>query len=259
MIQTMQRGPELIREIDEAKAIEPRLWWLGHSGFVVKYYDIIFYVDPYLSGPRSPLNPAMVDHADMILCTHVHAPHMDPHSLPAMLAASPKAKVILPKSAAPHAHSIGIDYQRMTTTDSDLRVEYFKNGMYARVYAVPSAHPQLDYTPLGGYPYLGYLVRCGNVTVYHAGDCVPYEGLAQRLKPYNVTVALLPISGPNFTVEEASQLASEIGAAWLVPMHYADREPLEQFTNQMLFFRPSQRFKTFECGEGWQIPVNESS
>jgi L-ascorbate metabolism protein UlaG (beta-lactamase superfamily) len=254
MLPILQRGPELINEIDSADAIQPRLWWLGHSGFVIKYYDIIFYVDPYLSRADSPLNPAMVDHADMILCTHAHAPHLDPHTVPAMLGASARAKVIIPKSAAEHAHSIGIEYHRMTTTDSDLRVEYFKNGTYARVYAVPSAHPELDYTPLGGYPYLGYLVRCGGVTIYHAGDCVPYESLVQRLRPYNVTIALLPISGPNFTVEQAAQLAEQIGARWLVPMHYDDRDALELFTNQMLFFRPSQRFKTFECGEGWQVP-----
>jgi len=259
MTHTMERGPELIREIDTAEATRPRLWWLGHSGFVVKYHDIIFYVDPHLSGLQSPLDPAMVHHADMILCTHAHASHLDLRTVQAILAASPRAKVVIPKSAAEHAHAMGIDYQRMTTTDSDLRVEYFKNGMYARVYAVPSAHPQLDHTPLGGYPYLGYLVRCGDVTIYHAGDCVPYETLAQRLKPYNVTVALLPISGPNFTAEEAAQLASEIGAEWLVPMHYSAPEPLEHFTHQMLFFRPSQRFKTFECGEGWQIPANEGS
>ena len=41
----------------------------------------------------------------------------------------------------------------MTTTDSGLRIEYFKDNLYARVYAVPSAHPQLDWTPAGGYPY----------------------------------------------------------------------------------------------------------
>jgi L-ascorbate metabolism protein UlaG (beta-lactamase superfamily) len=257
MLSPIQRGPELIREIDLAESIRPRLWWLGHSGFVIKYYDIVFYLDPFLSHAGSPLNPAMVDHADMILCSHAHAPHLDPHSVPAILQASQRAKVVIPKSVAQHARSIGIDYDRMTTTDADLRVEYFKNGMYARVYAVPSAHPQLDYTPLGGYPYLGYLVRCGGITIYHAGDCVPYESLVQRLKPYNVTVALLPISGPNFTVEEAAELATAIGAQWLIPMHYHDEQPVTQFVNQMLFFRPSQRFKTFQCGEGWQVPAAE--
>ncbi|MBV6432873.1 MAG: hypothetical protein IANPNBLG_03020 [Bryobacteraceae bacterium] len=268
MLQPVKQGGSLLAEIDQAEAVRPRLWWLGHCGFVVKYFDIIFYLDPMLSDSparraASPLRPEEVRHADLVLCSHAHGGHMDPATLPALLAASTQAKVVLPKSAARHALSIGIGYQRMTTTDSGLRVEYFKRGAYARVYAVPSAHPELDYTPLGGYPYLGYLVRCGEYTFYHAGDTVPYDGLAARLRPYNVSVAMLPIGGRergNFTIEEASTLAAEIGARWLVPMHYgtAGDNNIEQFVEYMLFHRPEQRFKVFACGEGWQVPPTDA-
>lgn len=246
----------LIDEIGQAESIRPRLWWLGHSGFAIKYYDIIFYLDPLLAD-QTLMDPSQVSHADMILCSHSHPRHMNSATLQAMLQASSRAKVVVPKSTAEHARSIGIPFERMTTTDSDLRVEYFKNGMYARVYAVPSAHPELDYTPLGGYPYLGYLVRCGDVTFYHAGDCVPYDSLAARLRPYNVTVAILPIEGPNFTVEQSTQLAAEIGARWLVPMHYASEETVGRFVDHMLFHAPLQRFKIFRRGEGWQVPKEE--
>ena len=102
----------------------------------------------------------------------------------------------------------------MTTTDSGLRVEYWKDNLYGRVYAVPSAHPQLDWTATGGNPYLGYLIRFGRWTIYHAGDCAPYESLADRLRPFNVSVALLPVGGGNHSVIEAAQLASDIGARW---------------------------------------------
>jgi L-ascorbate metabolism protein UlaG (beta-lactamase superfamily) len=149
----------------------------------------------------------------------------------------------------------------MTTTDAGLRIEYFRDGDYIRVYAVPSAHPTLDYTPLGGYPHLGYLIRCGGITIYHAGDSLPYDSLADSLRPYSVTVAILPVDGPangNFTVEQASTLAEQIGAQWLVPMHYGTFAPAgdeaNRFIDHMLFHRPSQRFKIFHCGEGWTVP-----
>lgn len=267
MPQPVRRGAALIEEINRAAAVDPWLWWLGHCGFVVKYYDIIFYLDPLLSNQHgrpmaSPLSPAEVSHADLILCSHPHPGHLDPDAVAGILAASKRAKLVLPKSAAEHARSIGIEYHRMTTTDSDLRVEYFKHGVYARVYAVPSAHPELSWTPMGGYPCLGYLIRCGGYTFYHAGDGVPYQELAARLKPYNVTVAMLPIGGNgNFTVEQAAQLAEEIGARWLVPMHYAavdEDDAIQRFIDHMLFHRPEQRFKVFECGEGWQIPPLDS-
>jgi L-ascorbate metabolism protein UlaG (beta-lactamase superfamily) len=243
----------LIEEMNATEAASPTLWWLGHCGFAVKYRGMVFYIDPCLSRTQK-LDPAGVTNADLILCTHAHAGHMDPATLPAMLAASPRAKVVLPKSAAEHARSIGIPYERMTTTDSDLRIEYFKDGLYGRVYAVPSAHPELNWTPIGGYPQLGYLIRFGACTIYHAGDCRPYDGIVERLRPYSVTVALLPINGGgNFSVSEAAELAENIGARWAVPMHY-DASGATRFIDHMLGFRPTVGFKVFQPAERWQIP-----
>jgi L-ascorbate 6-phosphate lactonase len=261
MIQPVNGGRQLLEEIEGARCAAPRLWWLGHSGFVLKYLHAIVYVDPFLSGSHAerlvapPFAGQDVRHAGLVLCTHAHPGHLDRETVPAMLAGSRRAKVVIPLSAAGHAHSLGIDYHRMVTTNAGLRVEFLDD----RIYAVPSAHPQLDWTPLGGYPYLGYLVRFGPYSIYHAGDCVPYETLAERLRPYNVTVALLPVGGSkNFEIAQAAGLAEQIGARWLVPMHY-DMFPgcavnVDRFLEHMLGHHPAQRFKVFQCGEGWSIP-----
>lgn len=205
---------------------------------------------------EAPFRGEHISHAGLILATGGDSDHLDPSTVRAMLAASPRAKLVIPKSLAERANAMGIGHGRMVTTDSDLRVEYLDD----RIYAVPSARPQLDWTPLGGYPYLGYLIRFGRCTIYHPGDCVPYEGLAGRLRPYNVTVALLPISGrpSNFEIPEAAQLAEDIGAQWLIPMHYGmfDSAPRDSsgFLNHLLGHRPSQKFKILECGERWTVP-----
>ncbi len=261
MIQPVNGGRQLLAEIEQTPCPAPRLWWLGHSGFAIKYRQAIVYVDPLLSAGRGerlvapPFAGGEVAHAGLVLCTHAHAGHMDPETVPAMLAASRRAKVVMPLSAAAHAHGLGIPYQRMVTTNADLRVEYLDD----RIYAAPSAHRALDWTPQGGYPYLGYLVRFGSCTIYHAGDGVPYERLAARLLPYNVTVALVPIGGEgNFSIREAAQLAGQIGAEWLVPMHYdmfaGCRVEIDRFVDHLLGQHPAQRFKVFECGEGWSVP-----
>ncbi|MBI1786550.1 MAG: MBL fold metallo-hydrolase [Acidobacteria bacterium] len=265
MRQPVNHGRVLLEEIELAHCPVPSLWWLGHAGFVLKYKAAILYVDPCLSdaaGERltaAPFAGSDVTHARLVLCTHAHPDHLDPQAVPEILEASRGAKLVIPKSVAEHAHSLGISYHRMVTTDSNLRVEYLDD----RIYSVPSAHDQLDWTPLGGYPYLGYLVRFGGATIYHAGDCVPYDSLVDRLRPYTVTVALLPVSGRagdcgNFEIAEAAQLAEDIGARWLVPMHYGTLAratvDIDRFIEHMLFHRPEQRFKVFECGEGWEIP-----
>ena len=267
MDEPVKQGPNLLEEIENTEAASPALWWLGHSGFVIKSRDIVFYVDPCLSDLpgrtrtlQAPLKGEQVINADMILCTHKHDGHMDPNALPAMIKASPRCRVVMPKSAAGHAFAVGIPYERMTTTDSDLRVEYFKAGLYGRVYSVPSAHPDLDWTPLGGYPNLGYIIRFGDINIYQAGDCSLYEGIVDRLRPYAVTVAMLPISGNgNFDVTEAAQLAEDIGARWLVPMHYGtfagQNADINRFVDHMLGHRPSIGFKVFQAGERWIVPA----
>lgn len=250
----MPRGTALVEEMNATRTNTPTLWWLGHAGFAIKFATITFYIDPRLSTPYAPLQPQQATNADMILCTHEHAGHMDPATLSAMLEASPKAKVVLPKSKADFAHqSMNIPYERMTTTDNGLRIEYFKDSLYGRVYSVPAAHPELEWHPIGGFPRLGYLIRFERITIYHAGDTLCYEGLADRLKPYNPTVAILPIGGTNnMTIPQGAELARQIGARWLIPMHYEDPNG---FIEHMLGHRPAQKFKVFaEPGEQWTIP-----
>lgn len=245
-------GRELAEDIERAECLSPALWWLGRGGFALKYKKAIIYVDPNLSALDAPIQAAHITHAGLILCTHLG--RLDPETARAILAASPRAKLVLPKSAASDANALGIHYHRMVTTDSGLRVEYLDD----RIYAVPSAHPELDWTPLGGYPYLGYLIRFGTATIYHPGDCVPYDGIVDRLRPYNVTVALLPVSGRphNFEIAEAAQLAEDIGAQWLVPIHYEAAPGIgDRFIEHMLGQRPAQRFKLFRQGEGWTVPA----
>jgi L-ascorbate metabolism protein UlaG (beta-lactamase superfamily) len=234
----------------------------------MRFATITVYIDPCLSTPAGcdrliapPLDPAHVSHADLILASHSDPVHLDAATLVPMLAASRRAKVVMPKSATESAYAAGVPYDRMTTTNADLRIEYFKDSLYGRIYAIPSANPGLDWTAAGGYPYLGYLIRFGRWTVYHAGDGAMYDGLAERLRPFNVNVALIPVGARSFAVSQAADLAAAIGATWLVPMGYGTFATTaggggeeSAFVSHMLGHRPEQPFKVFQCGEGWTVP-----
>lgn len=282
MTRPVQSGLALLRQIEQEPAATPTLWWLGHSGFVLKHRETILYIDPYLSDSQrdrfkkteyphdrltaAPLDPRLIRHADLVLATHAHGAHLDWGTLPYLLEASPQARLVLPKAAMGRASAFGIDYLRMVPTDGGLRVDYNKHGSLCQIIAVPSAHEKLDHSPADGYPYLGYVIRFGGWSIYHAGDCVPYDGLRERLRPLGVAVALLPINGRqpasgkpgNFTAEEAADLAAAMGARWLVPMHYGmfalNGADVSRFVDHLLGHRPAQRFKVFRCGERWSVP-----
>lgn len=251
MLKPVKTGAELIEEIDRTITPTPALWWLGESGFIMRFASITFYIDPRLSRAGAPLDPASIRHADLILATQ--AASLDAAGIGTMLEHSKSAKLVLPKSAAAAAHAAGIPFSRMTTTDADLRIEYFKDNLYGRVYAIPSANPELEWSADGGYPHLGYLIRFGRWTVYHPGASRPYEGLADRLRPFNVSVALLPVGDDRFSIPAAADLACAIGAPWMVPID-ADGTKENAFLDHMLGHRPEQQFKIFKCGEKWTVP-----
>ena len=105
------RGSQLLQQIENSRCERPAIWWLGHSDFVLKYRRSIFYIDTYLSdslGPNRPrlteppLRPDQITHASLVLCTHAHADHLDPGTVPTILEASRRAKVVIPKAIAEH-------------------------------------------------------------------------------------------------------------------------------------------------------------
>lgn len=242
----VKSGRALLEEIDRTISPTPALWWLGRTGFVFRFATITFYLDPNFSSQFNVLDASEIRNADLILSS---SGDFDVSGVAAMLESSKHAKLVLPRSAGRQARAAGIAYERMTTTDADLRIEYFKDSMYGRVYAVPSTVE----SSAEGYASLGYLIRFGRWTVYHAGNCVPYAALADRLRPYNVSVALLPVGAKNFSAAEASQLAASIGASWLVPM-LPGLEEENSFIAHMLGRHPEQAFKVFRPGEKWVVP-----
>ena len=235
----------LIREINEAQ-VEPgrlNIWWIGQEGYVFKSSTQIVYIDPYLSTyaeritkgkPNehvrinpAPMKPEDVTHADIVFCTHDHADHIDPESIPIIAAQSPGACFVVPEFARETMRSFGIDDHRIHTMkgDDELRL----NDIH--VYAVPAKHEQFDRDPQKGYPYLSYVIKIEGMTVLHAGDSIAYDGQVERLKKHKIDLAFVPINGRddfrhkldfegNFTCEEAIQFALDINAGWTIPMHY---------------------------------------
>ena len=229
-------GRQLIDDVDAAApaAGECAFWWLGQQGFIVKLAARVLYLDPYLS-PRADrrvpplLAGSDVTNADIILGTHDHIDHIDRPALPAMAAASPQARIVIPElRRAGLAHDLAIDPARFVGMDDGATVEL--GGV--RISAVASAHELLDRDAASGrYPYLGYVIEGGGVTIYHAGDCCMYEGLITKLRRWRFDLAFLPINGRdarrlrrgcigNMTYQEAADLAGAIEPRLTVPAHY---------------------------------------
>jgi L-ascorbate 6-phosphate lactonase len=235
----------LINEIDKTH-VKPgglRIWWIGQEGFVIKSASLVIYIDPYLSTyaekvtrgrpdehvriKPAPMQPEDVTHADIVLCTHDHADHIDPDSIPVIAARSPDARFVVPEAARETMLGFGIDDGRIHAMkgDDDLSLKEIK------VHAIPAMHEEFDKHPEKGHPYLSYVISIDGINIFHAGDTIRYHGQAERLRQTRIDLAFLPINGRddfrhgldfagNFDCEEAVRFARDINAGLTIPMHY---------------------------------------
>jgi L-ascorbate metabolism protein UlaG (beta-lactamase superfamily) len=214
------------------------LWWLGQSGFLVAWHGRHLLLDPYLSDSLTRkyaetdkphvrmtervIDPARLDFVEVVTASHGHTDHLDPDTLRAL----PQARLV-----APAAHrELATERAGRSPTGID-DGETVEAAGFA-VTAVPAAHEEIERDAAGRMLHLGYVVRCGPFALYHAGDTVPYDGLAERVLeaagPGGIDLALLPINGRaperrvagNLDGAEAAAVAAELGARLAVPMHF---------------------------------------
>jgi L-ascorbate metabolism protein UlaG (beta-lactamase superfamily) len=213
------------------------VWWLGQSGFLVCHRGECLVLDPYLSDSLTQkyaatdkphvrmtarvVDPALLDFVSVVTSSHNHTDHLDAETLQPLFTAAPAAKLVIAEA------NVGFVRQRIGAPLSDGRLVPIKEGERASIgaftfEAVPAAHEELS------PEYAGFVVSVGGFRIYHSGDTIPFAGMAERLRPFAVDLALLPINGRaperrvsgNLDGIEAAQLAHAIGARWVIPCHY---------------------------------------
>jgi L-ascorbate metabolism protein UlaG (beta-lactamase superfamily) len=236
LIRPLRAGDEFLADVRAATG-PLDLWWLGQSGFLVAWQGRHLLLDPYLSdsltrkyaGTDKPhvrmtervVDPAKLDLVDVVTGSHAHTDHLDPDTLRAL----PH-----PELVAPAAHR-GLVAERSGRTPVGIDDGETIDAAGFTITAVPAAHEQLERDAAGRMLHLGYVIRCGSFAMYHAGDTVRYDGMAERVRaaaPGGVDVAMLPINGRaperrvagNLDGAEAAAVALEIGARLAIPMHF---------------------------------------
>lgn len=182
-----------------------------------------------------PFTPSQAQGLDLIAFTHEHGDHMDLVAVPELAKASPDCHFIAPRPCIGLVTGAGVPAERVIGVQPDEPVTL--NGI--EIYGVPARHALKAGDPYtfgrktadGMVRFLGYVFRAGGVAVYHAGDTLDYEGLAETLRALEVDVALLPINGRdpdreshgiagNLDPVEAASLAERSGVDVAIPTHY---------------------------------------
>ena len=130
---------------------------------------------------------------------------------------------------------------------------------------VPSAHEQIDRDESGRHLYLGYVIETEGLRLYHTGDSLAYDGLAEELGQKPFDVLFLPINGRdpargvpgNMTAAEAVDLAARVHPRYLVPHHYDmftfNTVAIEVFEAEARRLPAGVEPRILRCGERWEI------
>jgi len=275
MIKPILQDDAFLEDVFRAKqnTNQLHLWWLGQSGFLIQWQGHHLLLDPYLSDSLTKkyaetnkphvrmtervIAPERLDFVDVVTCSHNHTDHLDGDTLIPLIKANPILTVIVPRANLNFAADrLQVLPERLTPIRADgeaIKIDPFT------FYAIPSAHETLEQDENGDHRFVGLIVQVGKWTIYHSGDCVPYDGLADRLQNWKIDIALLPINGRdpgrgvpgNFTAEEAALLGKEIHAEMIIPCHY---EMFEFNSISPRGFVESaekigQRYQLLKCGE----------
>ncbi|MDP7001725.1 MAG: MBL fold metallo-hydrolase [Candidatus Poseidoniaceae archaeon] len=261
-IQPALRDEELRQQIENSEFAPSSagLWWLTQASWVVKFNSLTIAIDPWwrdlfagdvwgkLLG-EYPLKPEGFPRLDYVFCTHWHDDHLCPESLPRLASTFPETKFIVPSRSLDQLTDWGIDVERIIPTNGH-RTQSI-GGLTFK--AIPAAHMELDFDEEGDSWYVGYVIECDGVTIYHMGDGQPWPGWHTSIEKAatalgdGLDIALLCINGnDNLSHIQAVDLIEKIEPKAAIPMHYG-MDPHNTVSPQIYVDELSARLPEYPC------------
>lgn len=243
LIQPIQKDQQLLLDADaRLKDIDHfHIWWLGQSGYLLQWRGQRILIDPYLSdsltvkyhGTKKPhvrmservIDPILFQNIMAVSSSHNHTDHLDAETLVPIIRNNPGIRFVIPEANREFVAD-------RIKSDKDFPVglndgQSFTIGHFT-YRGVPAKHNEIDRDAKGNCKYMGYVIEFGPYKIYHSGDTLWFEGMADYLAPFHIDLALLPINGNdpsrevagNLNTKEAAQLARAISARMVIPCHY---------------------------------------
>jgi L-ascorbate metabolism protein UlaG (beta-lactamase superfamily) len=258
-------GEELDARIDDELAHEikkpklrptPETWskgelsiaWLGHASFLINFYGTRILTDPVLSsrigitsmgskiGRKRYLAPALecedIGQIDLLLLSHAHSDHFDYPTLQKLQ--STETIAVTAKNTTPLWK--GMTFQAV----EEMHWNDSKNLAGVNVKAIEGKHRGARLPWNKGMGANSYLLSKNGVNIFFGGDTAYTNKIQQQLTGIPIDLAILGIAAyspksfqtQHTTPEQAWQIAEEMQARWVIPMHWGtfelSNEPMEE-------------------------------
>lgn len=243
--------------------------WLGHASFLINVYGKTILIDPLLGSRAgvtlpgnynigrkrfiaSPLTPQEFGPIDLLLMSHGHVDHFDYPTLTSLQ--SYYTKVVTAKNTAFLWEGLVYNGVRELEWGEELNVD----GVLVK--AIQGVHKAYRLPWQTDMTANGYLISYQGINIFFAGDTAYTPLIKEQLQGIPIDIAIFGIGNywpPNYqanhaTPEEAWAMAREIGAKWVIPMHWGTFRLSEEPMNE-----PIARFYRVAGPQASLIPINE--
>jgi L-ascorbate metabolism protein UlaG (beta-lactamase superfamily) len=229
------------------------LTFIGHSSFFLQIGGKNILIDPnfarwifVLKRLRRPgLRMRDLPPIDAVLVTHAHFDHLHRPSLRTIASltrqkSGKRPMIVVPRNLHDLVGDLG--FSRVVEMD------WWQNFQLGNIDVAhtPSRHWGARVVRDVHRGYGGYVLRAGKHSVYHAGDTAYFDGFKEIGERLNPDLALLPIGAyhpasfrnVHTSPEDAIQAFQDLGARWMVPMHYGtfrlSYEPVDEPVQRLL-------------------------
>ena len=254
------------------------LWWLGQSGFLIKWGNQFILLDPYLSDSLTAkysqtekphvriteqvIDPIKLSFVDLVTSSHNHTDHLDCETLTKISESSERTiKLVLPQA------NVGFANNRLRENPNIQLVGINESHPIAigdfSINGIAAAHNEIERDENGNPKFMGLIISFGQWSIYHSGDTLWHPELTSELLKFSIDVAIVPINGNkperkvagNLNGSEAAAISKAINAKIAIPHHFdmfefntADPVEFTTICNQL-----GQRYKVLQNGQRWSF------
>lgn len=200
---------------------EVKLTWLGHSCFEILYEKKVI-IDPFITDNPAATVAALDLEPDIIAVTHGHRDHLGDT---VDIALRTGCRVVCIHELSQYLKSKGVLTEGMNIGGT-IDIGGFSITMTDARHS--SSIDESGHAFDGGKA-AGFVVRAGNVSIYHAGDTGLFRDMELIGELYHPDVAIVPIGG-RYTMDarDAAHAVGMLRPKTAIPMHYNTYKKIEQ-------------------------------